>query len=249
MSVFGFIYKTIKKIIQMYNIYLNMSYTAFLFMTFLRIVDCPHAFYSTYPDSLNTTKEAPYLSEQERAVIFEMNKVRANPVRYANEVIAPFKERFSDPSDAFIYITSDGDRIRTKEGLAAIDECIRVLKSTEPMGMLVPSAGMSKAARAHVADQERSGKTGHSGRDGSTPWKRMERYGKWLGTCGENIDYGNADGVSIIISLLVDDGVSSRGHRKSILNPRFNVVGTAIGSHPQYKHMCVIGYAAGYIEK
>ncbi len=200
-------------------------------------------------ENLNTAKDADYLSAQERAVIFEMNKARSNPKRYALEVILPMKKRFTDSENSRIYYNSDSMRIMTQEGTAAIDECVREMKRIEPMGLLLPSEGMSRAALDHTKDQSRTGRTGHSGKDGSTPWKRMERYGRWLGTCGENIDYGNKYAQAIVVSLLVDDGVPSRGHRHSILNGAFKVAGVAIGTHPKYRDMCTIDFASWYEEK
>lgn len=204
---------------------------------------------SPWAESLNTAKNADYLTAQEKAVILEMNKARSNPKRYAQEVILPMKKRFTDSESPRIYYNADSMRIMTQEGTAAIDECVKEMMGTAPMGLLVPSKGLSRAAFDHTNDQARTGRTGHSGRDGSTPWKRMERYGQWLTTCGENIDYGNKDAQAIVVSLLVDDGVPSRGHRRSILNGVFKVAGVAIGSHPKYRDMCTIDFAVGYQEK
>ena len=47
---------------------------------------------------------------------------------------------------------------------------------------------------------------------------RIERYCDWNGNIAENIDFGCETGRSILCSLMVDDGVSSRGHRKNIFN-------------------------------
>ena len=59
---------------------------------------------------------------------------------------------------------------------------------------------------------------GHSGTSGESFGDRMKRFG--FGTAGENINYGwDLTGKSTLLSLAVDDGVKSRGHRKNIFNP------------------------------
>jgi hypothetical protein len=50
----------------------------------------------------------------------------------------------------------------------------------------------------------------------------------------------------IVASMLIDDGVPSRGHRQNLLDARFKVIGVAIGPHPSYGHMCVIDLAGSY---
>jgi uncharacterized protein YkwD len=121
--------------------------------------------------------------------------------------------------------------------------------SASPIDTLKPSKGMSLAAKDHVDDQSETKNTGHTGSDGSSPFDRIERYGQWQSTAGENIDYGNNIARRIVLSLLIDDGVASRGHRKNIFNPAFKVVGVACGSHQMYRHMCVMTLAGGFKSK
>lgn len=52
-----------------------------------------------------------------------------------------------------------------------------------------------------------------------------------------------------ILSLLIDDGVRSRGHRYALLNDAFGVCGIFTGPHLRYKIMCVIDYAGDYVKK
>jgi uncharacterized protein YkwD len=53
----------------------------------------------------------------------------------------------------------------------------------------------------------------------------------------------------VVISLLVDDGVPGRGHRKSLLDGAFKAVGVATGNHPNYTEMCVVEMAGGFQDK
>jgi uncharacterized protein YkwD len=190
----------------------------------------------------------PYLNETENQVIVEHNKVRTNPARYAQEYIAPLLARFSI-EDPTIRVTDDGRNLMTEEGAKAVKECIAELKKAKPAPPLKPSKGMSKAANDHNLDQGPSGRTGHQGFDNSDPYKRMDRYGKWESIAGENISYGESSAREIVVQLLVDDGVVSRGHRKNIMDSKFLVVGVAIGTHKFYNWMCTMDLAGGYVEK
>jgi uncharacterized protein YkwD len=197
------------------------------------------------PEKMNTARDAVYLSATEKEVIAEMNMLRSDPVRYATEIIQPRlafyeKKQYKVP----------GEIIRlTKEGKKAAEECIRALKKAKKCGLLVPSKGMSLAARDHALDQGKSGRIGHNGADRSTFKTRLERYGRWDITIGENIDYGNETARDIVVSLAIDDGVPDRGHRKNLLNAEFAVAGVAIGNHPEYRKMCVIDYAGKYTDR
>ena len=68
---------------------------------------------------------------------------------------------------------------------------------------------------------------------------------QWEDSIGENIDYGHTDPVGIVVSLVVDDNVPGRGHRKTIFNPKYALVGAALGPHKGYRDMCVMDFAGG----
>jgi uncharacterized protein YkwD len=190
-----------------------------------------------WSDSLSTAKNADYLTETEKEVIFELNKVRANPqeyVRYVKEERSYYDGRM---------IKKPGEvAIMTNEGVSAVDECIVALKKSRPVGIMYPHEGLYKSAALLARDQAKSGKTSHQMSDGVSMKSRLKRYVKQFMTAGENICYGTGDARDIVIRLLIDDGVPSRGHRNNILNNSYNSCGAAIDAHQVYQQVCVIDF-------
>jgi len=103
-----------------------------------------------------------------------------------------------------------------------------------------------KACKDHVLDTGPSGTTGHTGTDSSTMTSRIERYMTWEATIGENIMYRSTTPLQVLISLAVDDGVSSRGHRTNIFKSNYAYVGIWTGSHATYDSQTVLDYAGTY---
>ncbi len=191
---------------------------------------------------LNTAAEVHYLSLLEKEIILEINKLRSNPKRYAEKYLEPLAGHYNRK-----LLNYPGDQpILTNEGISALYECVVDLKNQQNLPIVSPNEGLTKAARDHVKDQSKTGHTGHQGSDRSTMRDRIERYGTWEKRIAENIAYGGNRAQQIVIYLLIDDGVRDRGHRKNFLNPDFNMVGVATGSHPGYGLMSVIDFAGGF---
>ena len=171
-------------------------------------------------------------------VITELNRVRANPHAYA-----AYLETFRP------YYMADGTfrapgrvPMRTREGVAALDEAIRELNRATPQPLLSFSDILVGSAHALVVEQSQSGQFGH----GSFPFQRMERCGVMRDVKGENVAYGARSAQSIVYNLVVDDGVADRGHRRNVLMTEFHEAGVSYGSHPKYGVMCVIDFAGNY---
>jgi uncharacterized protein YkwD len=174
----------------------------------------------------------------------EVNLARTNPAAYAAWL------KGQRPHYRGTLLRRPGETpIRTKEGLAAVDEAIRWLGQQRPVGALGLSRGLSLAARDLTAPQGASGGFGHTGPDGSSPSDRIERHGQWDSVIGENVAYGQRTARDVVAAFIVDDGVPGRGHRKNLFNPSFRVMGVDCAPHAVYGITCAITFAGGFREK
>jgi len=203
-------------------------------LTFIFIVSCgglrplaPGSIGSTSTGwdikALDVARGVNYLTDVEKDVILELNKVRTNPKKYAELYIKPLPKS------------------------ADVQECVEVLSKANSIGILTPEKGLYLAAKDHATDQSKTGQTGHDGSDGSHASDRIKRYGDSKGMRAETISYGKNTGRDIVTQLLVDAGVPSRGHRKIIMDGTHTKVGTSVKTHPKYGHLCVTDYAQSYI--
>ena len=177
-------------------------------------------------------------------VLKEINLARTAPKAYA-EHLKPMLPKF----EGNLFKTGTKINLMTNEGPAAVKEAIEFLEKATPLPALTAvSPGMNLAAYDHAADLGKSGITGHTGSDGSSPFDRMNRHGKWLGAAAENIAFGDGTPRDRIIQLIIDDGVASRGHRKNIFNGDFLLLGAAEGKHSQFNSCMVNVFAKGFTE-
>jgi uncharacterized protein YkwD len=163
------------------------------------------------------------------AVVRELNLARENPKLYAT-------------------FAAESRPLHMIERGRAVDEAVHFLEKARPLPPLTLSAGMSHAAADHCAEQV-DGQLGHNGNDRSSPGDRISRYGSWSTTWGENISYSQKTARGVVLALIIDDGVRSRGHRKNIFNPKFNYAGAGFGPHARYRTVCTIDLAGGYAER
>lgn len=172
------------------------------------------------------------------ALLAELNRMRSDPAAYADE-LAAVAARF----DGTLLLRPGLVPVQTSEGVAPVLEAVALLRATQPLPLLAPSAALALAAEEHCRDQAGSGGVGHHGHDGSNSFARISRHGRVDGLSGEVIDYGWSSAREIVFDLLIDDAVPNRGHRIALLRPQFSLAGAACGEHPRYGVMCTVEIA------
>ncbi len=191
---------------------------------------------------LDTARDVEFMDEIEKDVVLEMNMARSNPKKYAELYIEPRIKKFNGK----LY----GGKLQTVEGADVVKECVQFMSNHKPLPALSPSKGLTRAAKDLADTQSLTNQTGHTGPDGSDPFARMKRYGSCTGSSGENVSYGSKTAREIVVTLLIDDGVKSRGHRKNIMNKDYTATGVGFANtHKLYGCECVLDFAASYQEK
>jgi uncharacterized protein YkwD len=178
----------------------------------------------------------------ERAVVREMSDARVRPRAYAK-----YLRELRDGFEGTLWRRPGRTPLRTEEGLAAYDEAIAFLESANPVGPLRFNEGLARAARLHARDLGAHGTLEHVGSDGSRLSDRLNRLGTWHGLIAENIGTLEEDPRQVVIQLLVDDGVPSRGHRHNLFNPDLHQAGVGSAPHPDFQVVTVIDYADGFV--
>lgn len=186
---------------------------------------------------MSSTIDFEKLSE---SILTEHNRIRQDPQSY----IPLLKDYLKHFKDDVLHKPKEAP-LQTYEGKAAFEEAIQFLKKQKPLEALTSDERLSKAADDHVRDLGPKGLVSHDSTDGKTMSDRVELYAEWDTSCGENIDLGSKNGQDVIISLLVDDGVADRGHRRNIFKTDFKYIGIACGMHRDYETIIVIDYVGG----
>jgi uncharacterized protein YkwD len=170
--------------------------------------------------SLFTSRGIPYLNEEEQKVILFMNMARHDGALFAETFVRTFVEENQVENSS--YLRSLYQDLRSVSGLPA----------------LIPEEDLTAVAQGHAT---RSGETGHVGHQ-----EMRKRFAPLMGNpydaWGENCSYGYEDAISIVITLLIDEGIRDAGHRKNILNRDYNSAGVAIRPHKSYRVNCVIDF-------
>jgi uncharacterized protein YkwD len=204
-------------------------------------------------DSLNTAKNCLYMTDMERDMIYELNRLRSNPRSYlpylepllktARGILKNFGKGTRSYSLTYTTNTKNGKETkkidttwhyRNEEEVKALTTLIADLRKIKKLSVLRPDSGIYNAAQKHAKDQDaHEWQLMHTGSDGSSPWERITQFSPSMSFGNENI--AGRGGMEVtarafIIQLLIDSGIPGYGHRYNILDPQWTHAGCVVTS-------------------
>ena len=168
----------------------------------------------------NTAANVTYMSHAEKEVIYILNLIRAYPALFTKTVLLKYPSVSGNgylAEDSFYFIS-----------------LINSLNKLKPLDILYPDKDCFESAQCHASSSGITGYTGH--KRVNADCEKKKNYN------GECCDYGNDDPLEIILSLLIDEGVPSLGHRKVFLSA-YTKVGVSIQPHKKYGTNAVFDFA------
>ena len=185
-------------------------------------------------------------AEKSRTIFNLINKYRANPRELARHL-----ERLKKYLDTSTNILSEPDKIQIQmvEGVDVFNEAINYLRALRPLEPLQWEDALAASAQEHVDDIGPKGLLLYQSSDGTEPEDRITKYGNYIESLGENIDFGQNDEIGVIVSLTLDDGEEERPHRDNLFKNDYKKIGIACGPHQTEFQMCVMDLAYDFIPK
>ena len=184
--------------------------------------------------------------QKSRNIFNLINKYRSNPRELAKHL-----EKLKRYLDKSSNILSEPDKIQIQmvEGEKVFDEAISFLRSLRPLQPLQWDDCLAQSAQEHVDDIGPKGLLLYQSSDGTEPEDRITKYGNYVDSLGENIDFGPNDELGVIVSLTLDDGEEERPHRDNLFKNDYKKIGIACGPHQTEFQMCVMDLAFDFIPK
>ena len=172
--------------------------------------------------TLNTAADIEYLNEEEKKVILFTNMARQNGPLF---------------SESFLKTYMQENQLENSSYIRSLQKDLKKAKGLPP---LFPEKDLTAIAQGHAVRSGEKGTTGHN--------EFKKRFEPLMGDpymhVAENCSYGYERAIDIVLSLLIDEGVKSLGHRNNILAPDFNSVGVAIRPHKSYRVNCVMDFGS-----
>lgn len=167
----------------------------------------------------NTAVNAAYMTASEKEVIYILNLIRAYPALFARTVLKKYPAESGND-----YLADD---------VYYFKSLIDTLLALKPKQILYPDNACFISAKSHAYQ---SGITGYIGHERKTRESKIKKH--YFGEC---CDYGHKDPLDIVLSLLIDEGIPSLGHRTVCLSD-YAKVGISLQPHKKYGINAVLDF-------
>ncbi len=179
----------------------------------------------------NTVDSVTYMSDEEKKVVLYMNLARLDGAKFYEAYIPQFLEYYNN---------TFGDKILpNNKYLLSLKADLKKIKG---YGLLRPNKNLWISATFHAKDMGQTGKTGHNSSDGTDCNRRIRRFNPNIGCWAENCSYGMDSALNIVCQLLIDNNISTLGHRTNILKLIQKMVGVGIATHKVFRTNCVMDF-------
>lgn len=190
------------------------------------------------PPAPEIKNEPMKASDYDKEVFEWMNRARTDP--------ASLIEFMNDRIDQFLPGTKNlktgaGTLMVTQEGQSAVEEAQDFLSGQKPLAELRWNNDIAEAAKEFVAQVGPEGIVGHQGTDGSSPEERVKKHFEQTGAAAESLKFYSLDARETVLSLIIDDGVPSRGNRKHIFG-KWDFFGCNTGDHNTMETMSALKF-------
>jgi uncharacterized protein YkwD len=189
--------------------------------------------------------EMQHLSPELQHMAIWMNMARTQPKDFAQLVFGPTPSHWPKTDEdartlTYDWIGSSGKETKqvvvywfpSDDFEQALKELYETLMTMGPLPALRIQKAMEPALMAHLKFLARTSSLSHTGEKGSKSHDRIKSAVPQAKETGENLIMGIETPESALISLLLDDGVPSRGHRHNLLSPAFTHM--AVAQHEVY---------------
>ena len=166
----------------------------------------------------NTAASTMYMTTEERKTIYILNLARINPVLFANTVVQQYPDK-------------DGRFVNRKSYYYT--SLLATMRKLKPMKLLYPDSLCYSSALCHAITTGKGGTVTHNR---TTDECRKKQY-----FSGECCQYGYKTALDVLLSLLIDEGIPSLGHR-SICLDSYERLGVSIQPHSSYRYTAVLDF-------
>lgn len=154
-----------------------------------------------------------------RKMLSLMNLARADGKKFLDSIVYPYLKE------------------NNIEKTSYVRSLISTLKKTKGVQPLKLDKELNQTAKAWAVESGKRGEKGHRNIK-----KRLYKLNR--GSMAENCTYGADSDLEAIMDLLIDEGIRSLGHRKSILNPTYKFIGMGSSTHKVYGTCVVQNFAS-----